>query len=214
MNSANEGILVYDRALNVTAANLAAERILRLPLDRILGAPGFTSLLPCVREDGSPLPGTDRPTRRTVRAGQALSAIVVGIKRPEGGMTWLSVNTGFLRRPGEQQHYGMVSTFTDITARREAEEALRQSEERFRRTFELADSGLSPCRPRRALPAREPAACARSSATASASCAALTVKDVSHPDDRDLADAPRARVLSGELDSARLEKRYTARTAG
>ena len=36
----------------------------------------------------------------------------------------------------------------------------------------------------------------------------LTAKKLSHPEDRDLADAPRARLLAGEIESARLEKRY------
>jgi PAS domain S-box-containing protein len=35
-----------------------------------------------------------------------------------------------------------------------------------------------------------------------------TVKDVSHPDDRDLTDAERMRIRRGEIDSARFEKRY------
>ena len=35
-----------------------------------------------------------------------------------------------------------------------------------------------------------------------------TVKDLSHPDDRDVTDAQRARVRKGEIDSARFEKRY------
>jgi len=34
------------------------------------------------------------------------------------------------------------------------------------------------------------------------------VKDVSHPDDRDVTDAERARIRAGEIDSARFEKRY------
>ncbi|HXR58087.1 MAG TPA: PAS domain S-box protein, partial [Burkholderiales bacterium] len=189
------------------AANHAAERILRLPLDRIIGAAGFTSLLPCVREDGSPLPESDRPTRRTVRAGQALTNIVVGIRRPESAMSWLSVNTGFLRRPGETQHYGVVSTITDITAQREAEEALRQSEERFRRTFELASSGLAHV----GLDGRFVRANRRVCEIFGYSeqeLRALTVKDISHPEDRDLADGQRAKVLAGEMESARLEKRY------
>src|SRR5437899_1025151 len=41
VNSANEGILVYDRELNVVAGNQAAERILGLPLAEVIGAAGF-----------------------------------------------------------------------------------------------------------------------------------------------------------------------------
>src|SRR5881396_2736741 len=55
VDSANDGILVYDKQLNVIAGNLAAERILGLPLANIIGAAGFTSLLPCVHADGSPI---------------------------------------------------------------------------------------------------------------------------------------------------------------
>ena len=60
VDSANEGILVYDRSLRVIGGNAAAERIIGLPLADIIGAAGFTSLLPCVREDGSPLLPEDR----------------------------------------------------------------------------------------------------------------------------------------------------------
>src|SRR5712691_2285183 len=60
VDSANEGILVYDRQLLVSGGNLAAERILGLPLAELIGKPGFTSQLPCVREDGLPLPAEER----------------------------------------------------------------------------------------------------------------------------------------------------------
>jgi PAS domain S-box-containing protein len=207
VNSANEGLLVYDRDLNVTAANLAAERILGLPLETIIGAPGFTSLLPCVREDGSPLPADERPTRRTVRAGEGLTGLVVGIRRAAGAMTWLSVNTAFLRRPGERQHYGVVSTITDITARREAEERLRQSEELFRKTFELAASGVAHVgldgkftRINRSL--------SEILGYGEAELIGRSVKDISHPEDRDVTDIQRALVHAGQRESVRFEKRY------
>jgi diguanylate cyclase (GGDEF)-like protein/PAS domain S-box-containing protein len=132
VDSANEGILVYDRDLDIVMANAAAARIIGLPLGELVGRPGFTSLFPCVREDGSRLPAQDRPTRLTVRRGEALTGLVVGLERPNGNVTWLSVNTGFLRRPGESEHYGVVSTISDITDRRRAELKLRESEERFR----------------------------------------------------------------------------------
>ena len=143
VDSANEGILVYDRALNIVAGNQAAERIIGVPLVDIIGAAGFTSLLPCVHADGRPLEEKDRPTRVTLRTGKPLTGYLVGIKRRDGQLTWLSVNTAFLRRPGESDWYGVVSTIGDITAQRNAEMALRESEARFRQTFELAAAGIA-----------------------------------------------------------------------
>ena len=37
------------------------------------------------------------------------------------------------------------------------------------------------------------------------------MKEVSHPEDRDVTDADRARIRSGEIDQARFEKRYLRR---
>ncbi|HEY3074238.1 MAG TPA: PAS domain S-box protein, partial [Burkholderiales bacterium] len=54
-NSANEGILVYDRELKIVAGNQAAERIIGLPLPEIIGKAGFTAMVPCVHADGTPL---------------------------------------------------------------------------------------------------------------------------------------------------------------
>jgi diguanylate cyclase (GGDEF)-like protein/PAS domain S-box-containing protein len=139
IDSANEGILVYDRSLRVTAGNSAAERIIGLSLEQLMGAAaGFTSLLPCIHENGTPLKPEQRPTRLTMQTGRPLSNQVFGIKRPDGRVTWLSVNTGFLRRQGEQDYYGVVSTIADITAQRSAQLALRKSEERFRSLTHLS----------------------------------------------------------------------------
>ena len=82
VDSANEGILVYDSALKVTAGNAAAERIIGLPLAEMVGKPGFTSLLPCVRDDGTPLAPEDRPTRVSVRSGKPLTGHVMASCAP------------------------------------------------------------------------------------------------------------------------------------
>jgi diguanylate cyclase (GGDEF)-like protein/PAS domain S-box-containing protein len=138
VDSANEGILVYGLDLNILTANAAAALIIGVPLSQLIGRPGFTSLFPCVREDGSRLPPEDRPTRVTIRRGEPLTGLVVGLVRRDGGITWLSVNTGFLRRPGQTEHYGVVSTISDITERRRDELRLRDSEGRFRSLTHLS----------------------------------------------------------------------------
>ncbi|MGQ0652781.1 MAG: PAS domain S-box protein [Betaproteobacteria bacterium] len=206
VNSANEGILVYDRKLDIVAGNQAAERIIGVPLADLIGAAGFTSLLPCVYPDGTPLAAEDRPTKVTVRTGRPLSGYVVGVKRADGRTSWLSVSTAFLRHPGASDWYGIVSTVADITSQRDAEARIRESEERFRQTFELAASGISHVidgkfvrvnrRLCEILGRREEDLIGRS------------VKEVSHPEDRDVTDADRARIRRGEIESARFEKRY------
>jgi diguanylate cyclase (GGDEF)-like protein/PAS domain S-box-containing protein len=138
VDSANEGILVYDRDLNIVTGNAAAARIIGVPLGELIGRPGFTSLFPCLREDGSPLPSEDRPTKVTTRRGEPITGLIVGLTRNDGNVTWLSVNTGFLRRPGESDHYGIVSTISDISDRRRAELKLRDNESRFRSLTEMS----------------------------------------------------------------------------
>ena len=213
VNSANEGILVYDRNLDIVAGNQAAERILGIALAELIGVAGFTSRLPCVDGDGRPLPPEDRPTRLTVRTGEPLTGHVMGIQRPGGAHTWLLINTAFLRHPETSDWYGVVSSFSDITAQRNAEAALRGSEERYRRTFELARSGLAQVgldgrflRVNRRL--------CEFFGRSQAELVGTAVKDLSHPEDRDVLDQRRARLLAGEVDSVRVEKRYLHKDGG
>jgi len=207
LNSANEAILVYDRELMVVAGNLAAERVIGLPLTDLLGKPGFTSQLPCVREDGEPLTPEERPTRVTVRSGLPLNGKVIGIRRADGSVSWLAVNTGFLRHPGELEYYGIVSTISDITERRRAETALRESEERFRRTFELAGSGLAHVGLDGRFRLVNRKLC-EILGYAPEELVGRSVKEVSHPEDRDVTDRARDDMHAGRREAFGVQKRY------
>ena len=207
VDSANDGILVYDKQLNVVAGNLAAERILGLPLADIIGAAGFTSLLPCVHADGSPILPDERPTRLTVKSGKPLTGQIVGIYRPDGSMNWVSVNTGFLRRPGDTDWYGVVSTIGDITKQRHAELALSASEALYRQTFELATAGIAHVDLSGRFMKVNRRLC-EILGYGEQELIGRPVKEISHPEDRNLTDSQRMRVRSGEKPSVRFEKRY------
>ena len=207
VDSAAEGLLVYDRKLTILSANRAAERILGLPVAELVGKPGFTSLLPCIRADGTPLGQDDRPTRATLRTGKPVNGAVIGIQRTDGAVTWLSVNTSFMRRVDETEHYGLVATISDITAQHDAETRLRESERRFRNTFELAGSGMAHIGLDRRFIRVNRRLC-EILGYSEAELLELTGRKISHPDDLDIINRERPRLYAGEIGAVRVEKRY------
>src|SRR6267143_1379291 len=170
-------------------------------------AAGFTSLLPCVHADGAPILPDERPTRLTVKSGKPLTGQIVGIYRPDGSMNWVSVNTGFLRRPGETDWYGVVSTIGDITKQRNAELALSASEALYRQTFELATTGIAHVDLAGRFMQVNRSLC-EILGYSEKELIGRPVKEISHPEDRNLTDSQRMRVRTGEKPSVRFEKRY------
>lgn len=80
--------------------------------------------------NGKELSGSDLPMQRACR-GEVISGEVLEIVRPDGKVyVVLSNARPILDEAGKPR--GSIGAFMDITARKQAEEALRQSEERFK----------------------------------------------------------------------------------
>jgi PAS domain S-box-containing protein len=60
----------------------------------------------------------------------------MGVCKPSGKLTWISINSRAIFHPGQQEPYAVVASFTDISELKRAEAALRQSEASFRLLFE------------------------------------------------------------------------------
>ncbi len=126
--------------------------------------------------------------------------------RKDGSVVWVHFAM-VVERDAEGRPKYEIAVYDDITARREAEEGLRQSEERFRRTFELAGSGIAVVSLEGRFMRVNTRLC-EMFGYAKAELVGRSVKEVSHPEDRDIVDAPRARLMDRHSDSARVEKRY------
>lgn len=83
------------------------------------------------RADGSVLSHDQTPMAAAVREGRRTRGEQVVIERPDGSRVTVAVHIEPLRDAGGQV-VGAINVMMDITARREAEEALRESEKRFR----------------------------------------------------------------------------------
>ncbi len=91
--------------------------------------------------------------------------------------------------------------------RAEAQARLGASEERFRRTFELAGSGVAHVGMDGRLLRVNRRVC-EMFGYAERELVGRSVKDLSHPEDRDVTDTERARMHRGEIHLTRFQKRY------
>ena len=174
-----------------------AEMIGRTP-DQVAGKP----ILEIMGEEGFK---TIRPHVEAVLQGQPVEY--------EAPVHFQGVGPHFLRvsyvaDKDEQGHViGWIASIIDITDRKEAEEALRQSERRFKSTFENAAIGIAHV----ALDGRIVQFNSRFCEIAGYSCADVlgkTCEQITFADDWEAERAQIQRLLDGEVAHYAIEKRY------
>ncbi|MCU0307148.1 MAG: PAS domain S-box protein [Thermoleophilia bacterium] len=120
VGSMAEGAIVRYADGRRGTANAAAVQILGADQDEILGRGPLGAAWGAVRADGAHcLPG-EEPAAVALREGRAIRGRVMGITVADGRRRWLRVSAEPMSAPGEPAPYGVVTTFADVTAEREA----------------------------------------------------------------------------------------------
>lgn len=138
VNVLTEGIVLQQANGQITACNESAERILGLTTDQIMGRTSLDPRWRAVHEDFSPFPGDTHPAMVALRTGQPQFNVVMGVYKPEGALTWISVNSQPLFHAGQSQPYATVTSFADITLYKQAEDILKHQSERERMVHAIA----------------------------------------------------------------------------
>lgn len=117
------GVVYLNNGGKIVSANQAAEQILGLELNDMIGRALLENGSRIVREDGSILPHELHPAILALRTGKPVENIVMGIfNRARQGYTWVMTRSVPEFRPGERQPHQILMTLTDITQRKLSEE--------------------------------------------------------------------------------------------
>jgi PAS domain S-box-containing protein len=122
------GLVIQSAMGAILEANQAAERILGLTRDQMLGRTSIDPRWRSIRSDGSPFVGEDHPSMRALRDGE-VHRDRMGVHQPDGRLTWIDIEA---RRIVDDPRSPVFASFIDVTAERESEgrllAALQRSE--------------------------------------------------------------------------------------
>ena len=126
-----EGIVVQAADGSNIDCNQSAEKLLGLSREQILSRSSLDPRWQAVDADGCPLPGEQHPGMVSLRTGQPCHGVTIGLRLAGGTQRWVSINAEPMFHSGATIPYAVVSSFSDVTGRRQAVEALRLTSERL-----------------------------------------------------------------------------------
>ena len=136
------GIVIQSAQGPILYANQMAAEIFGMSRNDVEGRTSFDPKWQMITEAGRPVAGEQHPSMITVRTGRPLRGEIRGIFAGDPDRTrWLMINTDPLRDPDTGDVTEALITFTDVTDRKHAETALRESEQLLNETGRVAQVG-------------------------------------------------------------------------
>jgi PAS domain S-box-containing protein len=149
VQSLHVGIVLMGPEADILFANQAASQMFNMQVEEALGKNSSELGLTALYEDGTEMPFAMRPASRALETGKPIHNEVMGWRRGATDEILWILGEVIPLFEGDGQLYMLVSSFSDITKRKQTEEALHelstrllqlQDEERRRMGRELHDS--------------------------------------------------------------------------
>jgi diguanylate cyclase (GGDEF)-like protein/PAS domain S-box-containing protein len=129
----HQGVVYQNPIGQIMTANFAAESILGLSLDQMLGVTSVDPIWGAIHPDGTPFPGETHPAMVAIQTGKPVHNVVMGINSPSVNHTvWININANPIFKEGTNELDYVYSTFDDISKQLQWEASLQESEQRFR----------------------------------------------------------------------------------
>ncbi|MEH1924508.1 diguanylate cyclase domain-containing protein [Nostoc sp.] len=133
-----EGIVLQQSDGRITTCNNSAEKILGLTAEQMMGRTSIDPRWQAIHEDSTFFPGDTHPAIVTLRTGKPHFNVIMGVHKPDGSLIWISINSLPLFESDQSKPYAVVTSFADITIRKQAQIALQQQTERERMVYAIA----------------------------------------------------------------------------
>ena len=125
--SLHEGVVLQDANGRIVASNPAAERLLGMTIDQLMGKTSLDARWRTVHEDGTDFPGSEHPASIALATREPVLGVVMGVHKPTGELSWVLVDAVPLQSDASPSG-GVVVSFTDITDRSRLQADLLQSQ--------------------------------------------------------------------------------------
>ena len=203
-----EGVVVQDADGRVLTCNAAAEKILGLSQSQMAGRASLDPRWQSIHESGRRIPGKDHPAVVSLRTGRSVVGAVMGVRRPEGGLNWISINSEPLKRTPSDPPHAVVTTFTDTTTLVEEKRRAQAREAELHAYFTSPAFGMIVIDRDDRIERASSTVCGYLGYS-EAELVGRTFQEITHPEDRGLHVAVLQELLRGERRSFTMDKRYT-----
>jgi len=142
ISSVSEGIILQDCSGVVLTWNKAAEAISGIGAGDIIGRQPAEHTWKTSREDGTPFPVDEHPSTITLRTGKPCKSVLMRVQHAiTDHWSWISINTNPIFEKRGTKLRAVAISFADVTARKQAEDELRESRLRLSNAIRLAKLG-------------------------------------------------------------------------